>query len=41
MATHTHLKELLRLPHPCGQALERDVYRWDGVAAQQLRLVAL
>jgi hypothetical protein len=28
------------LPHPGRQALERDIYSWDRVAAEQLRLVA-
>jgi len=35
-----HLKELVWLPHPCWQALERDVYRGDRLAAKELRLVA-
>ena len=38
---HTHLEELVGLPHPSGQALERDVDRRDRVAAEQFRLVAL
>ena len=40
-ATHTHLEERLWLPHPRGQALERDVDRRYRVAAQELRLMAL
>ena len=36
----THLQELVRLPHPRRQALERDVHGWDRVAPEELRLVA-
>jgi len=35
----SHLKELVWLPHPCRQALERDVHSWDRLAAEELRLV--
>jgi|SRR5712671_1341847 len=37
----TYLKELVRLPHPRRQALERNVHSWDRIAAKELRLVAL
>ena len=37
----SHLKELVRLPHPRRQALERDIHGGDRVAAKKLRLVAL
>ena len=36
----THLQELVRLPHPRRQALERDVHGWDRVAPEELRFVA-
>ena len=36
----SHLKELVRLPRPCRQALERDVHSRDRLAAEELRLVA-
>ena len=41
MATHTHLEELLWLPHPHGQALKNDVDCRDQVTVQELHLVAL
>ena len=37
----THLQELVRLPHPGRQALERDVHGGNRVAAEELRLVTL
>ena len=37
----THLQELVRLPHPGRQALERNVDGGNRVAAEKLRLVAL
>ena len=40
-AKHTHMEELLWLPHPRGKALERNVYRRYRITAQELRLVAL
>jgi hypothetical protein len=36
-----HLEELLWLPHPRGQALERDIHGGDRDAVQKLRLMAL
>ena len=37
----THLQELVRLPHPGRQALERNVDGGNRFAAEKLRLVAL
>ena len=36
----THLKQLIRLPHPRRQILQRDIDSRDRFAAQQLGLIA-